>query len=372
MRTVWFLLEKEIRQLRRNRTLLGLLLLAPLVQLLLLSFAANYEIQHLNLTVVDGDHSPAARRLIDKFQYPASFRLAQLRPTAEAAGQDLLSNKADVVLVIPQGFERRLVRERHAQVQLLVNAVDNVKAGLASAYAAGIVAAYQDEAQPATVAAALGTPQGLEVVPAFWYNPQLNYKTFMVPGLLVEIISLITMFVTALNIVREKEIGTIEQLNVTPIRKWQFILGKLLPCWLAGLVQLTLGLLLARFLFHVPLVGSLPLFYGIMAIYLAVPLGMGLLISAISNTQQQAMFVAFFCLIIFILLCGLFTPPEYMPAWAQAVDRLNPLFYIIDIARRILLKGSTLADVRNPVLALAAMALAVNMLAVWRYRKTSG
>ena len=162
------------------------------------------------------------------------------------------------------------------------------------------------------------------MVPAYWYNPLLSYKTFMVPGLLVEIISLIVMFVATLNIVREKEIGTIEQLNVTPIRKWQFIAGKLLPFWLAGLYQLTVGLVLARFVFHVPLVGSLPLLYGIMAVYLTVPLGLGLLISSMSDTQQQAMFVAFFFLIIFILLCGLFTPVEYMPAWARALDVINP------------------------------------------------
>jgi ABC-2 type transport system permease protein len=372
MRTVWFLLEKEVRQLRRNCTLLGLLFVAPIVQLVLLSFAANYEIKNLTLTVVDQDHSPAARRLINKFQYTPYFQLRQVRPTSEAAEQDLLENRADLVLVIPPRFERELVRGGQAQVQLLVNALDNVKAGLANSYASGIVQAYQDEVRPATVAAATQTISGLEVVPAYWYNPLLNYKTFMVPGILVEIISLIVMLVATLNIVREKEIGTIEQLNVTPIRKWQFILGKLLPFWVAGLYQFTVGLLLARFLFHVPMVGSVALLYGIMALFLVVPLGLGLLISSVSNTQQQALFVAFFFLIIFILLCGLFTPTEYMPAWARTLDRINPLLYIIDIARRILLKGSTLRDVLQPVLVLLGMAVVVSMLAVWRYRKTSG
>jgi ABC-2 type transport system permease protein len=372
MRTVWFLLEKEVRQLRRNRTLLGLLLVAPIMQLMLLSFAANYEIKNLNLAVVDQDHSPAARRLLDQFQYTPYFRLVQTRPSSRAAEQDLLDGRADLVLVIPPKFERDLVRGGRAQVQLLVNALDNVKAGLASSYASSIVQAYEGEGRPATVAAALGEVRGLEVVPAYWYNPLLNYKTFMVPGILVEIISLIVMMVATLNIVREKEIGTIEQLNVTPIRKWQFILGKLLPFWVAGLYQFTIGLLLARFLFHVPMVGSVPLLYGIMAVFLVVPLGLGLLISSVSQTQQQALFVAFFFLIIFILLCGLFTPIEYMPAWARAFNRLNPLVYIIDIARRILLKGSTLRDVLTPVLTLLGMALAVNLLAVWRYRKTSG
>ena len=372
MRIVWFLIEKEVRQLRRNRTLLALLLVAPLVQLVLLSFAANYEIQNLTLTVVDQDHSPAARRLINKFQYTPYFQLAQVRASGATAEQDLLTDHADLVLVIPPRFERDLVRGGPARVQLLVNGLDNVKAGLASSYAAGVVQAYQDEVRPATAQAAVATRGGLEVVPAYWYNPMLNYKTFMVPGILVEIISLIVMMVATLNIVREKEIGTIEQLNVTPIRKWQFILGKLLPFWVAGLYQFTIGLLLARFLFHVPMVGSIPLLYGIMSVYLVVPLGLGLLISSVSATQQQALFVAFFFLIIFILLCGLFTPTEYMPAWAQAIDVINPLLYIIDIVRRILLKGSTLRDVIRPVLILLGMALVVNMLAVWRYRKTSG
>lgn len=372
MRIVWFLLEKEVRQLLRNRTLLVLLLLVPLMQVMLLSFAANYEIKNLTLTVVDQDHSPAARRLINKFQYSPYFQLTRLRPSGAAAGQDLLANRADLVLVIPPRFERELVRTNRAQVQLLVNGLDNVKASLASAYAAGVVQAYQYELRPATVQAALTTRAGLEVVPAYWYNPLLNYKTFMVPGILVEIISLIIMMVATLNIVREKEIGTIEQLNVTPIRKWQFILGKLLPFWVAGLYQFTVGLLLARFLFHVPMVGSIPLLYGIVSVYLVVPLGLGLLISSISDTQQQALFVSFFLLLIFILLSGLFTPTEYMPAWAQKLDVINPLLYIIDIVRRILLKGSTLHDVLRPVLILLGMAVVVNTLAVWRYRKTSG
>ncbi|GAB3297911.1 ABC transporter permease [Hymenobacter tenuis] len=371
MRTVWFLLEKEVRQLSRNRTLLALLLVAPIMQLVLLSLAANYEVKNLNLAVVDQDHSPAARRLLNRFQYTPYFRLVQTRPTSQAAEQDLLARRADLVLVIPPHFERDLVRGGRAQVQLLVNALDNVKAGLASSYASSIVQAYEGEGRPATVAAALGEVRGVEVVPAYWYNPLLNYKTFMVPGILVEIISLIVMMVATLNIVREKEIGTIEQLNVTPIRKWQFILGKLLPFWGAGLYQFTIGLLLARLLFHVPMVGSVPLLYGIMAVFLLVPLGLGLLISSVSQTQQQALFIAFFFLIIFILLCGLFTPVEYMPAWARAFNRLNPLVYIIDIARRILLKGSTLGEVLGPVLTLGGMALAVNLLAVWRYRKTS-
>ena len=265
-----------------------------------------------------------------------------------------------------------LTRLASLRVKLLAAMVVAACAGLAGSYAAGIVQAYQAEVRPATVQAALQTRGGLEVVPAYWYNPLLNYKTFMVPGLLVEIISLVVMLVATLNIVREKEIGTIEQLNVTPIHKWQFILGKLLPFWLAGLYQFTVGLLLAHFLFHTPMVGSVPLLYGIVAVFLTVPLGLGLLISSVSNTQQQALFVAFFFLIVFILLCGLFTPTEYMPAWARALDRLNPLLYIIDIARRVLLKGSTLADVAASAGALLAMAVVVNALAVWRYRKASG
>ncbi|SDK59089.1 ABC-2 type transport system permease protein [Catalinimonas alkaloidigena] len=370
MRTVWFILEKEFRQLRRNRTLLALLLVAPLVQLLLLSYAANYEIENLNLTVVDQDHSPEARRLINKFQYTPYFRLVEARPSVAAAEQDLLENRADLVLVIPPHFERNLVRERQGQVQVLVNAINNVKAGLANGYAQAIVQAYQAEVQPARVQVA--SPKGLEVVPTYWYNPLLNYQTFMVPGLLVEIISIVVMFVSTLNIVREKEIGTIEQLNVTPIRKWQFILGKLIPFWLAALYQLTVGMLLARFLFHTPFVGSVALLYVITAGFLLIPLGIGLLISAVSDNQQQAMFVAWFFLMVFILMCGLFTPPEYMPTWAQAINRFNPLYYIIRTSRMILLKGSTFANVRGEVIAIFVMAVAINLLAVWRYRKTTG
>ena len=372
MRTLWFLIEKEFRQLRRNRTLLALLLIAPLVQLLILSNAANYEIKNLTLTLVDQDHSSLGRHLINKFQYTPYFRLVHVRTSVAEAERDLLLDQADLVLVVPRGFERDVVRTQQAQVQVLVNAVNNVKAGLASSYANAVVQAFQQEIRPATLEAALQARAGLEVVPTYWYNPLLNYQTFMVPGLLVQLISIVTLFVATLNIVREKEIGTIEQLNVTPIRKWQFVLGKLIPFWLAALVQLTIGLLLARFVFHTPFLGSVPLLYAIMAVYMTVPLGIGLLISAISETQQQAMFVAFFFLIIFVLLSGLFTPTEYMPSWAQWLNRLNPVYYIIAIARMILLKGSTLVDVRWHVLSIVIMAVGINLLAIWRYRKTSG
>lgn len=370
MRTVLFLVEKELRQLRRNRTLLTLLLLAPLLQLLLLSYAANYEIRNLALTVVDHDHTSASRRLVAKFQYTDYFRVQAVRASVDEAERDLLLDHADLVLVVPRGFDRGLVRDRHAQVQVLVNAINSVKAGLAASYAAAVVQAYQREVAPAASVTA-AVPAGLEVVPAYWYNPRLNYRTFMVPGLLVELVSIIVAFVATLNIVREKELGTIEQLNVTPIRKWQFILGKLLPFWLAGLYQLAVGLLLARYLFQVPMVGSVALLYVITAGYLVIPLGLGLLISAVSATQQQAMFVAWFCIMIFVLLCGLFTPIEYMPRWAQTLDLLNPLQYIIRIARLILLKGATFQHVLPDVLVLLAMAVGVNALAVWRYRKTT-
>jgi len=174
-------------------------------------------------------------------------------------------------------------------------------------------------------------PKNITSIPSFWYNKTLNYKTFMVPGILVLLVTMITLFLSGMNIVREKEIGTLEQMNVTPIKKHQFIIGKLFPFWVLGMLLLTVGLIIARLLFNVPMVGSLGLMYLYTSIYILVILGMGLFISNYTDTQQQAMFIAWFFVVIFILMSGLFTPIESMPEWAQFLTEFNPIKYFVEV-----------------------------------------
>jgi ABC-2 type transport system permease protein len=211
----------------------------------------------------------------------------------------------------------------------------------------------------------------ITVVPAYWFNPQLIYKYYMAPGILVVLITVIGLILGGTNLVREKELGTIEQINVTPIQKWQFITGKLLPFLFIGLFDLGFGLIVAKITFSIPVRGSLLLLFGLASVYLFLVLSMGLFISTISDTQQQATFTVYFMMMVFMLMSGLFTPVESMPDWAQKLDYINPLYYFVKIMRSVLLKGSGFFELINEFMALSLYALTMFGLAVFRYRKTA-
>lgn len=370
MNRVRYLIEKEFKQIFRNTVLLRMMIAAPVAQLILLSYAANFEVKDLKISIVDQDHSTYAQRLVSKFRYIDNFRFQGYLPAYKPAYRQLLAGRVDLVLVIPPHFERDLGEENTALVQLLVNAIDGTKAGIAAGYAQTIIRDFNGDMRAETVGLSPGSGARLAIENQYWYNPRLEYKTFMVPGVLFELLLLIGGLIAALNIVREKELGTQEQLNVTPIKKHEFILGKLTPFVVIGLVQFTMGLLVGRLLFNIPLEGSLLLMYGFAFLFLLLCVGLGLFISTISDTQQQAMFAVFFCLMLFILLSGLFSSTDDMPIWAQYINVLNPLKYIIEVGRNVMLKGSTLRDMQTQFFALLAMAVTLIGLASWRYRKT--
>jgi ABC-2 type transport system permease protein len=378
MRTVLFLVQKEFLQVFRNKFMLPLLLVMPVVQTVLLSFAANYEIKNLSLGVVDHDLSPMSRQLVAKFGASGYFKVQNTSFSVKEADEDLARDRTDLILEIPPHFERDFVREGNVAVSITANAINATKAGLSVGYANSIVRDFNltvdggrstvdgTDATPSTVSR---PPSTVQITYSNWYNPKLDYKTFMVPGILGEIIALIICFLTALNIVREREIGTIEQLNVTPIRKWQFILGKLLPFWMISLVMMTVGLTVGWLIFRIPMLGDLRLVFLYTLVFAPCMLGLGFLISNFAESQQQAMFTAWFFLIIFILMCGLFTPVDSMPQWAQYLNMINPVKYFVEFMRLVLLKGAGFADIRQNFFTVLGYALAVNGLAVWSYRK---
>ncbi|RIV21424.1 ABC transporter permease [Fibrisoma montanum] len=370
MNRTLFLIEKEFKQIFRNSVLLRMMIAAPVLQLILLTYAANFEVKNLTIAVVDGDHTTYAQRLTGKFRYIDNFQFLGYLPAYKSAYRELLAGRADLVLVIPPHFERDLGKQNGASLQLLVSAIDGSKAGIATGYAQTIIRNFNDDIRAEIVSIEPGSRPVLNVENQYWYNPRLEYKTFMVPGILFELLILVGGMIAALNIVREKEIGTQEQLNVTPIKKHEFILGKLTPFVLIGLVQFTMGLLVGIFLFRIPAEGSIMLMYGFAFLFLLLCVGLGLLISAISDTQQQAMFAVFFCLVLFILLSGLFSSTENMPQWAQYVNLVNPLRYIIEVGRNVMLKGSSFRDVQTQFFALLIIASSLIGLASWRYRKT--
>lgn len=364
MRTVIFLVQKEFLQIFRNKTMLPLLLIMPVVQTLLLSFAANYEIKNLALTVIDHDMSPLSRQLTSKIAGSGYFKIQEFTFSGTEADASMERDEADMILEIPANFERDLVRQGQSAVSLTANAINAVKAGLGLGYAQNIVRDFAAEQNPERSG-------GIQVVYSNWYNPRLDYKTFMVPGILGTIVSLLICFLTALNIVREREIGTIEQLNVTPVRKWQFILGKLLPFWLLSLVIVSIGLVVGKLAFNIPVVGDLKLIFAYTATYTPCMLGLGFLISNFSDTQQQAMFTAWFFMLIFMMMSGLFTPLDSMPEWAQWINTLNPLKYFVEFMRLVLLKGAGFSDIQSNYFTILSYAVAANSLAVLTYKKRS-
>jgi len=368
MRTILYIIQKEFIQVARNRTMLPIIFIVPIFQLMVLSFTATFEIKNINLFIVDQDNSPASREVAAKFKGSPFFTVMDFSETFADAEEAVINGKADQVLQIPRGFDKDIITDRKGRLQVTTNAINGSAASLMSAYALSIIKDYNTN----IIVEQLGLrepPDPIQVSSAFWYNPELNYFTYMVPGILVLLVTVIAAFLSAMNIVREKEMGTIEQINVTPIKKYQFILGKLIPFWFIALFELAFGLVLAKLIFDIPMLGSISLVFFVAGVYLLVALGLGLLISTLTNTQQQSMFLTFFFMIIFILMSGLFTPVQSMPEWAQTMNKANPIAYFIDVMRMILLKGSTFQDITRQFFSLLVLAVLLNTLAVWRYRK---
>jgi ABC-2 type transport system permease protein len=370
MRTLKFLLQKEFKQIFRDKGLLPVIFIMPMIQLLIMPLAANFDVKNINLAVVDRDHSSYTQQMINKIASSGYFRIVGSYTAYEKALPLMESEKADIIMEIPAGFERNLVKEGAQPVFLAADAINGTKAGLGSAYLNSILSDYNNEIRLRWMPA-LTNNETIDIRPSNWYNPHMNYRIFMVPGILVVLVTMVGGFISALNIVKEKEIGTIEQINVTPIKKWEFILGKMIPFWAIGMFDFTIGLLIARFVYGVMPIGSLLLLYLFLAVYLVALLGFGLLISTYSDNQLQAMFVAFFFIMIFLLMSGLFVPVDNMPPWAKGLSQLSPVTHFIDVIRMVVLKGSGFADIQRKLLIEVAFAIVLNGWAIFNYRKTA-
>jgi ABC-2 type transport system permease protein len=372
MRILRILLEKEFRQIFRNAAILRIIFLMPMIQLLILPMAADYEIKNVNVVVVDQDHSSYSRQLVNKIKASGYFNLVDYNESFDSSLEYIEHDQADIILQIPSSFEKDLVREDKANLFMALNAINGVKANLGGAYLRSIINDFNREVRLDWIQLPRVNPQPTFQISAInWFNPLMNYKIFMVPGILVVLVTMVGSFLTALNIVKEKEVGTIEQINVTPIHKYQFILGKLIPFWVLGLTTLTLGLILEWIFYGIVPLGNVFTIYAFAAVYLLGVLGLGLLISTYAQTQQQAMLISFFLIMIFILLGGLYTSIESMPMWAQIFTKFNPVSYFIEVIRMVVLKGSTLYDIRFHLLAATAFAIVLNSWAIVNYKKRS-
>ncbi len=349
--TLRYLIEKEFKQLARNSFLPRLILLFPCMMMLIIPWAATLEIEDLRIVIIDNDHSPSSERLVHRIEASPYFKLTGLPDTYRDGLEAIEKDRADMLLEIPRGFEKEQVNGRPASALVAVNAVNGTKGGLGSSYLNQILA-----------------PAGNTSI-RYLFNPHLEYKNYMVPALMTMLLVLLCGFLPALNVVGEKEAGTIEQINVTPVSRFTFILSKLLPYWLIGFIVLNLCMLLAWLVYGLTPSGNIFCIYIATIVFTFVVSGLGLVISNYSATMQQAMFVMWFCMLTFILMSGLFTPISSMPQWAQCITYANPLRYFMEIMRMVYLKGSSLTDILPQLGTLAIFATVLYLWAIVSYKK---
>jgi len=367
MRRILFLAHAEFLHVVRDRATLAQILVLPVVQLLVLANAATFQIRNTPTTIVDLDRTGMSRGLVSRLAATGRFDVRNVSSSFDSADEDLLSGAAVLVVAIPHDFEASIVRTGAGSIAFSVDAAKGSTAGIVQAYAARVVADYANELTPPLARA---RKSQIEVRVRSWYNQSMDYRIYMVPGILVGLVTIIGTLLTAQNIAREKELGTLEQLNVTPLRRWELIVGKLLPYGVIALVDVLLVTAVAVFWFEVPLRGSFALLVAMSLVYVICTLGLGLFISTISDTQQQAMMTAtFFFLTPMIYLSGFIFPIENMPPVIQLFTYLIPLRYFLVIVRGIFLKGIGLDLLWPQAAALAAWGVVVLSLAVTRSRK---
>ncbi len=371
MRTIFYLIQKEFIQITRDKFMSRAIVLMPIIQMIILVYAATFEIKEVQMLIVDRDGSETSIELIRKFSASKFFRIEVRTLSQSQIDESIKRSKFDVAMVIPSGFEKKFQNLQSGEVQLLIDAVNGMAAELSLAYCRAIIADFNAALVIETTGLLSQPASSIKVSTNFWYNPLLDYKIYMAPGILVILITAIGWFMAGMNLVREKETGTIEQINVSPIRKYQFIAGKMIPFLVIGLSDLVFGLILAKLLYQVPIEGSLITLFVFASVYLFAVLGIGLFISTVSNTQQQVLFISFFFVMVFVLMSGLFTSPDNMPRWGQIINWFNPLGYFIRVIRMVLLKGSSLIDIKDEIFLMLVYGLVVNALAIWRYRKVN-
>jgi ABC-2 type transport system permease protein len=378
MTRVLHLMRKEWIELKSDPRLFGVVVLAPLIQLVLLGYAATTDVKDIPLVVVDADRSAGSRDLIERFEVSENFVIAGLLGSTDEIDRWLDRGEAWMALSIPADYGQRLQAGRPVTLQVVVDGTDSNSTTVALGYARALVGGYTRDlldqrrrerpAQPPP--AGTTAPGAVNAEIQVWFNPRLESRDFMLPGIIALLLLVVTSNLSAMAIVREKEVGTLEQLNVTPLARWELIAGKLLPYAAIGVLDVVLVLIVAIYWFEVPMRGSITLIFAMSIIYLLSTLGLGLFVSSISNTQQQAMMTTvFFFLMPMIYLSGFIFPIENMPAWIQPITYLIPLRYFLVIVRGIFLKGVGLEVLWPQAAALFAWGAVVLTLATLRSTK---
>jgi len=381
MRRVGILIWKELIELKEDPRLFAIVIAAPVLQLFMLGYAATTDVRNVPVVIADSDRSTASRDLVARFAASPNFTIVSVVTSPDEVDPYLEGGRASMALAIPAEYGEALARAHPQSLQLIADGSDANSTSIAMSYATNLLAAYAEELSARRVsarapanddAAAAGGFRGIEPRVRVWFNPRLDSRDFMLPGILALLLLVITTNLSSMGIVREKELGTLEQLNVTPLQRWELIVGKLLPYALIGMIDVCLVLAITVWWFEVPMRGSVVLLFALTIVYLFSTLGLGLFVSTISSTQQQAMMTTvFFFLMPMIYLSGFIFPIENMPAVIQPFTYLIPLRYFLVILRSIFLKGVGLAVLWPEALALTAWGLAMLSLAIARSTKRS-
>jgi ABC-2 type transport system permease protein len=364
-----FLLEKEFKQLFRTPAMVAITVIFPLVVMLIMPWAATLDIKGIKVSIVDNDFSDLSKDFTQRIQNSTYFELTSLKTDYTQSIEQIEYGYADLVLEIPSKFEYDIINSGSTTIQVSVNSVNSIKGIMGQSYISSLAMEFSQEQILDKINSSESVLPHVSIASKNMYNPTLDYKHTMIPGLIMIIMIVLCGFLPAVNIVAEKERGTIEQLNVTPISKLTFILAKLIPFWIIGFFALSIGFLLAWLVYGLLPVGSFGLLYLSCGLFVLIMTGFGLVVSNSSATMQQATFVMFFFVIIFIMMCGLLTPVDSMPDWAQTIAAFTPTKYMVNILRCIYLRGSDIVDLKIDFIALTATMLFFNIWAVLSYRK---
>ena len=355
-----YLIQKEFLQIRRNAFLPRLIIVFPIMMICVMPWVMNQEVKNIRVDVVDNDRSTLSRQLVHSIEASNYFIFNGQKRTYRAALKDIEAMDADVVLVIPLHYSRDLTQGHRPQVLIAANAVNGTKGSMGSAYLSQIVTAHV-EPSVAAMQAKLST--------LFLYNKHLNYKVFMIPALFAMVMMLMCGFLPTLNIVGEKEAGTIESINVTPVPKWAFILAKLIPYWLIALFVIVVNIVLSWLIYGITCAGPLWLVFVLAMLLALFWSSFGLIVSNYSDTMQQAVFVMWFFVVCMLLLSGLFTPVRSMPHLAYLTTYVNPMHYFVDGIRTVFVRGGDFHSIAHQLLALLVIASLMAVWAIKSYRK---
>ena len=370
MQKILYMIRKEFRQIFRTREMIAIIFIAPIIQMVILGFAITNDVKHITLIIADHDRSFASKEIVDAFSHTERFDIVRYETSPGIISENIQGWKAQMALIIPRDFSKDLQRHLQPDVQVIVDGLDGNTAGVALGYAqrilTGVIQGMLKDPQERML---LRKARVANMEERMWYNLNLDSPQYMVPGIVVVLLTIISMMLASMSLVREKEIGTLEQLLVTPLKKYQLLLGKIIPFLILAFIELGVVMGAARIIFSIQVQGSVLLLAELSLLYLFTTLGLGIFISTITHSQQQAMFVSWFFMVFMLLMSGLFIPIENMPDILQKVTYLNPMRYFMYIIRDLFQKGASLQYLYKDVVPMTIFGLIIFTFSVLKFQK---